>query len=261
MKVNLKTLNSIAATILFSLISVGAQADTPPSYAASDIELEGSYSSSQSDQAMATIHNSVIAIPDLGIEMILNNSSEGEVIFSSGQLADGCDNPGCSVVSEVSGQVYAVQSGEAWIPMLKIQVTREYPHPEYEGDVEGTQIETIYLNKEIANSAEIISLSCTSSTGTRAILSLDRDAKSGSWVSGELSSSISYLGEEKAPYSLEKGFSTYSINHFEPSNDSSHNLAVDMKAYFAGAASVSVTTYVDNDGHNEEELNFSCSTM
>ena len=82
-----------------------------------------------------------------GTKYPLSKTRSGAYVFSSGEIYGECDDPGCSYLAKVSGVVYLKKVGTRKVASIKLTVTRNYDHPEYEGDIEGPQTETLRFTK------------------------------------------------------------------------------------------------------------------
>ena len=71
----------------------------------------------------------------------------GVILFSTGELDEECDDPGCGNMMKITGVIYPVKSGNAWVPQVKATYVADFPYPEYEGDNEGEIATTIRLKK------------------------------------------------------------------------------------------------------------------
>ena len=254
MKPTFTTSHFLASLFLFS---AATHAAPNPGYSATSPELEGHYVSNQGEQLTADIAHGNIFIDQFVLS--LENSEAGVVIFSTGSLAGDCHSPGCSVLREVSGEIYAYAQDSAVTPRLKVLLTREFLHPEYEGDKEGLETTVVYL--DLGEWDDSVKLDCRGSSGASATLEFQIGRRTGVWQSGSLKSNLTLRGTERAPYSDRLGYSVYSLDHFAPGNDFSRNLAVDEEALSLGGVVVKVVTYLDNDGHDEEEVSYACTEV
>jgi hypothetical protein len=75
-------------------------------------------------------------------------ASRGVVLFSTGDMGSGdCDDPGCGDMLKVSGVIYPVKKGDAWVPRIKATYVAEFLHPEEDDAPEGEITTTIRLEK------------------------------------------------------------------------------------------------------------------
>jgi hypothetical protein len=74
-------------------------------------------------------------------------SERGVVLFDTGELTGDCDDPGCGNMLRITGVIYPVKVGDAWVPRIKASYSAEFPYPEQEGDNEGIVKTTMRLNK------------------------------------------------------------------------------------------------------------------
>ncbi|HLE11336.1 MAG TPA: hypothetical protein VI754_08820 [Bacteriovoracaceae bacterium] len=100
---------------------------------------------------------------------------------------------------------------------------------------------------------------CESQDGSRAFLTLDNKFKTLSWQDYKTSAKsrgvFSHI--EMSRYSPFKGMQIFRLEDFAITNDSAYMLAVvdDMKR----AKEITVFEYLDNDDHEEDVTQFSCS--
>lgn len=113
-----------------------------PAYRAMSPEVQGAY---RSQHTQAVVHNGFVSLPDYGVEVALQETASGALVFTTGDLDGECDNPGCSILRKITGVLYPQRRGNEWLPTLKIRITQDYPYPEEAGAPEGEQTETEYL--------------------------------------------------------------------------------------------------------------------
>jgi hypothetical protein len=82
-----------------------------------------------------------------GMDFDLQRTRSGSYVFTSGDLEGECDNPGCSYLTRINGVVYLKKVGTRKVPYAKITMRRMYPYPEYDGDLEGENSETVRWKK------------------------------------------------------------------------------------------------------------------
>ncbi|MFO0666683.1 MAG: hypothetical protein U0174_22220 [Polyangiaceae bacterium] len=78
--------------------------------------------------------------------------SKGVILFSTkGRYEDYsgfCDDPGCGDILRISGVIYPVKKGNAWVPRIKATFGLEFLHPEEEDSPEGEISETVRMEKK-----------------------------------------------------------------------------------------------------------------
>jgi hypothetical protein len=77
-------------------------------------------------------------------------ASGGNLLFSTKNRLEGrgdCDDPGCGNIEKVTGIIYPVRVGNAWVPGIKTTYQMEYKFPDWDGAPEGYVSETARLTK------------------------------------------------------------------------------------------------------------------
>jgi hypothetical protein len=76
-------------------------------------------------------------------------TQNGVVVFSTGEMTDGdCDDPGCGNMTKISGVIYPVRVGNAWVPRVKATYSTDFPYPDEPDAPEGIVKTTIRLQKQ-----------------------------------------------------------------------------------------------------------------
>jgi hypothetical protein len=75
-------------------------------------------------------------------------SENGVVLFTTGEINDDCDDPGCGNFVTITGVIYPVKVGDEWEPRMKVHYTLAFPFPDEPDAPEGIVKRTIRLHRE-----------------------------------------------------------------------------------------------------------------
>jgi hypothetical protein len=75
-------------------------------------------------------------------------TENGVVLFTTGELQGDCDDPGCGNMMKITGVIYPVKVGDAWVPRIKAQYTAEFLYPDDEESPSGIVHTTMRLSKQ-----------------------------------------------------------------------------------------------------------------